>query len=129
MTNTVEFTVMQVLNDDLQLAIKNDIIAFSGKLFANNLINQDEYEDARNGKNSKRERVSGLIDAVRANVQKNRLNFKTLIQVFDSDRAQYSDILKKIDEAMTEYKGGLHAVAITLINIMLFCTIIIARVD
>ena len=104
MANTPAVKTLTHLENDIILAIKNNIITFSGMLFANKLIDDDQYEDAGNARIPTKERARNLIAAVRDKIIEEDSRFLTLLDVFDSNRAEYEVIIGKLRQ--TYKKNG-----------------------
>ena len=98
MANQPGYTTLVSLEEDIILAIKDKVESFSGMLFQNNLIDSNQYDDARITTIPAHKRARDVMAVVRGKVMGEDSLFGTLLTIFDSDRAQNKDIIGKLRE-------------------------------
>ena len=98
MANQPGYRTLVDLEDDIIIAIRGQLISFSGLLFQHGLIDIDEYDEARITRNPVQERARNVMAAVRNRVTVDESCFETLLTIFDQDRAQNRVIIGRLWE-------------------------------
>lgn len=93
-----EYKTFTALTNDLNLAVRSNLVALGGSLLSCGLITPEDYDNMRNRMHPESERAADLVTLVLRTIQEHPGNYDEFIRVLEQDRMQYKHILSKLKD-------------------------------
>ena len=94
--NSPEYKTISALTNDLNLAVRSNLISVGGSLVSCVLIRPDDYDNLRNRMHPESDRAANLVTLVLRKIQEDPRNYHKFIGVLEQDRMHYEHILLKL---------------------------------
>lgn len=96
--NSPEYKTFAALNNDVNLAVRSNLVSVGGYLVSCGLISPDDYDSLRNRMHPESDRAADLVTLVLRKIQEDPGNYRKFVSVLERDRVQNNHILSKLNQ-------------------------------